>query len=144
MGLDRLHDAAAEEGDAAIAADELAAAGQHDQVVIAAPDVLGEGRRDPAIRELHRVREVGIEQLGIAPAQRHEGGLVGHVVAHVDDEGAPAGESWAALNVVGEHYRALMTSEAFYRSERFEDVVAGIDRALTNPDELARVPLRDG
>jgi CDP-glycerol glycerophosphotransferase (TagB/SpsB family) len=53
------------------------------------------------------------------------------------DEGAPPGERWASLNTVGEHYRQLMESEAFYRAERFEDVVAGIDRALAAPGELA-------
>jgi hypothetical protein len=52
------------------------------------------------------------------------------------DEGAPQGERFAALNTVGEHYRQLMESEAFYRAERFEDVVAGIERALANPAEL--------
>jgi CDP-Glycerol:Poly(glycerophosphate) glycerophosphotransferase len=53
------------------------------------------------------------------------------------DEGAPSGESWAIKNVSGEHYRRLMASEAFYRAERFEDVVTGIERALANPGELA-------
>jgi hypothetical protein len=53
------------------------------------------------------------------------------------DEGAPAGESWAWKNVSGEHYRSLIESEAFYRAERFEDVVAGIERALRQPGELA-------
>jgi CDP-glycerol:poly(glycerophosphate) glycerophosphotransferase len=53
------------------------------------------------------------------------------------DEGAPAGESWALKNVSGEHYRQLMDSEAFYRAERFEDVVTGIERALSQPAELA-------
>ena len=53
------------------------------------------------------------------------------------DEGAPAGESWALQNVVGEHYRELAASDAFYRAERFEDVVAGIERSLAYPDELA-------
>src|SRR5207253_8830213 len=52
------------------------------------------------------------------------------------DEGAPRGESWALKNVSGEHYRQLMSSEAFDRAERFEDVVAGIERALSRPDEL--------
>lgn len=52
------------------------------------------------------------------------------------DEGAPPGESWAMKNVIGEHYRELLSSEAFYRAERFEDVVAGIEHALANPDEL--------
>jgi CDP-Glycerol:Poly(glycerophosphate) glycerophosphotransferase len=54
------------------------------------------------------------------------------------DEGAPAGESWAIKNVSGEHYRQLMASDAFYRAQRFEDVVAGIERALSHPDELAQ------
>ena len=53
------------------------------------------------------------------------------------DEGAPPGESWAAKNVVGEHYQELAASGAFYRAERFEEVVAGIERALEQPDELA-------
>jgi len=52
------------------------------------------------------------------------------------DEGAPAGESWAAKNVVGAHYRELVESGAFVRAERFEDVVAGIERCLAAPDEL--------
>jgi hypothetical protein len=54
------------------------------------------------------------------------------------DEGAPPGESWAIKNVSGEHYRQLMASEAFYRAERFEDVVTAIERALSHPDELAQ------
>ncbi|HET7367297.1 MAG TPA: CDP-glycerol glycerophosphotransferase family protein [Gaiella sp.] len=53
------------------------------------------------------------------------------------DEGAPPGESWAAKNVVGKHYEDLAGSGAFYRAERFEDVVTGIERALERPDELA-------
>jgi hypothetical protein len=52
------------------------------------------------------------------------------------DEGAPPGESWAAKNVIGEHYKELAASGAFYRAESFEEVVAGIDRALASPDEL--------
>jgi UDP-N-acetylglucosamine 2-epimerase len=62
------------------------------------------------------------------------------------DEGAPEGESHALKNVIGEHYRELATSEAFYRAGSFEEVVAGIERALAHPDELAeerrRVTLR--
>jgi hypothetical protein len=53
------------------------------------------------------------------------------------DEGGPPGESWALKNVLGEHYRELSESEAFYRANRFEDVVAGIESALASPDELA-------
>jgi CDP-glycerol glycerophosphotransferase (TagB/SpsB family) len=53
------------------------------------------------------------------------------------DEGAPPGESWAAKNVIGKHYRELIDSGAFLRAERFEDVVAGIERSLAAPEELA-------
>ena len=54
------------------------------------------------------------------------------------DEGAPPGESWAMKNVVGEHYRELIGSDAFLRAERFDEVVAGIERCLAAPGELAR------
>jgi hypothetical protein len=54
------------------------------------------------------------------------------------DEGAPPGESWAMKNVVGEHYRELIGSDAFLRAERFDDVVGGIERCLAAPGELAR------
>jgi UDP-N-acetylglucosamine:LPS N-acetylglucosamine transferase len=53
------------------------------------------------------------------------------------DEGGPPEESWALKNVLGEHYRELAESGAFYRAERFEDVAAGIERALASPAELA-------
>jgi CDP-glycerol glycerophosphotransferase (TagB/SpsB family) len=53
------------------------------------------------------------------------------------DEGAPAGESWAAKNVLGEHYRELVESEAFYRAHDFAELTAGIERALRDPGELA-------
>jgi CDP-Glycerol:Poly(glycerophosphate) glycerophosphotransferase len=53
------------------------------------------------------------------------------------DEGAPAGESWAWKNVSGEHYKSLIESDAFYRADRFDDVTAGIERALAHPGELA-------
>ena len=53
------------------------------------------------------------------------------------DEGAPPGESWAFKNVSGEHYKSLIESEAFYRAESFEEVVAAIERALAHPEELA-------
>jgi CDP-glycerol glycerophosphotransferase (TagB/SpsB family) len=53
------------------------------------------------------------------------------------DEGAPPGESWAAKNVIGEHYRALVDSGAFHTAQSFEEVVAGIERALADPGELA-------
>ena len=58
------------------------------------------------------------------------------------DEGAPAGESWALKNVVGEHYRELVTSNAFYRATRFEEVVSGIERSLRHPGELSAERLR--
>jgi hypothetical protein len=53
------------------------------------------------------------------------------------DEGGPPGESWALKNVLGEHYRELAASSAFYRADRFEEVADGIERALANPGELA-------
>ncbi len=53
------------------------------------------------------------------------------------DEGVPPGESWALKNVIGEHYRELAASDAFYRAAEFDDVVAGIEHALARPDELA-------
>jgi len=53
------------------------------------------------------------------------------------DEGAPPGESWAAKNVGGEHYRQLVASEAFHRARDFDEVAAGIERSLANPGELA-------
>jgi CDP-glycerol glycerophosphotransferase (TagB/SpsB family) len=53
------------------------------------------------------------------------------------DEDAPPGERWAAMNVLGEHYRQLMESAAFYRAHDFDEVASGIERALANPDELA-------
>jgi UDP-N-acetylglucosamine:LPS N-acetylglucosamine transferase len=53
------------------------------------------------------------------------------------DEGAPPGESWALKNVSGEHYKSLIESEAFYRADSFDDVVAGLERALAQPGELA-------
>ena len=58
------------------------------------------------------------------------------------DEGAPAGESWAAKNVVGKHYEELAASGAFYRAESFDDVVAGLQRALSQPGELAEARRR--
>jgi UDP-N-acetylglucosamine:LPS N-acetylglucosamine transferase len=59
------------------------------------------------------------------------------VVCVLYDEGAPPGESWAAKNVVGQHYRELAASGAFHTAESFEQVVAGIERALEHPAELA-------
>jgi hypothetical protein len=58
------------------------------------------------------------------------------------DEGAPAGESWAAKNVVGKHYEELAGSGAFYPAESFDEVVAGVDRALAHPEELAEARRR--
>ena len=58
------------------------------------------------------------------------------------DEGAPAGESWAAKNVVGKHYEELAASGAFYRAESFDEVVAGLERALADPGELGEARRR--
>ena len=46
-------------------------------------------------------------------------------------------ESWAAKNVTGKHYEELIESHAFYRATTFDEVTAGIERALARPDELA-------
>lgn len=54
-----------------------------------------------------------------------------------DEVGGPPGESWAAKSIIGEHYRDVAESGAFYRAESFEEVVAGIERSLERPDELA-------
>jgi UDP-N-acetylglucosamine 2-epimerase len=59
------------------------------------------------------------------------------VVCVLYDEGAPPGESWAAKNVIGEHYKELAASGAFHTAESFDEVVDGVERALANPDELA-------
>ena len=49
-------------------------------------------------------------------------------------------------NLIGEHYRELAESNAFYRAASFEEVVEGVGRALAHPEELAderrRVALR--
>jgi CDP-Glycerol:Poly(glycerophosphate) glycerophosphotransferase len=54
------------------------------------------------------------------------------------DEGAQPGERFAELNVGGEHYRELASSDALYRADGFDAMVAGIERSLAHPDELAR------
>jgi hypothetical protein len=53
------------------------------------------------------------------------------------DEGAPEGEQHAPLNVTGRHYEEVVASNAFVRATDFEEVVAGIERSLDQPDELA-------
>jgi CDP-glycerol glycerophosphotransferase (TagB/SpsB family) len=58
-------------------------------------------------------------------------------VCVVFDEGAPEGERWAQLNLVGEHYRELAMSEAFVRADSFQELVHGVERCLDNPHELA-------
>ena len=58
------------------------------------------------------------------------------------DEGAPEGEHWAGLNLVGEHYRELAESDAFSRAHDFEQLVACVERALEHPEELAAERVR--
>ncbi len=58
-------------------------------------------------------------------------------VCVVYDEGAPPGETWAAKNILGVHYRDLMSSTAFYRAANFGEVTEAIERALRHPDELS-------
>jgi len=59
------------------------------------------------------------------------------VVCVLYDEGAPEGERHAALNVTGRHYEEVIASNAFVRAGDFDEVVAGIERSLARPDELA-------
>jgi CDP-glycerol glycerophosphotransferase (TagB/SpsB family) len=53
------------------------------------------------------------------------------------DEGGPAGERHAELNVTGQHYDELIRSGAFLRATDFGQVVGGIERSLSHPTELA-------
>jgi len=53
------------------------------------------------------------------------------------DEGAPPGESWAVKSVIGEHYVDVASSGAFLEARSFDEVVAGIERCLAAPRELA-------
>ena len=50
------------------------------------------------------------------------------------DEGAPAGESWAAKSTIGAHYVDVAGSGAFEEARSFDEVVAGIERSLERPD----------
>jgi CDP-glycerol:poly(glycerophosphate) glycerophosphotransferase len=59
------------------------------------------------------------------------------VVCVLYDEGAPPGEQQAVLNVTGKHYEELIASDAFVRAGSFEEVVAGVERSLAAPHELA-------
>ena len=47
------------------------------------------------------------------------------------------GEAWAAKSLIGEHYLDVAASGAFHEARSFEEVVAGIERCLDAPDELA-------
>jgi CDP-glycerol glycerophosphotransferase (TagB/SpsB family) len=53
------------------------------------------------------------------------------------DEGAPPGERWAGLNLVGEHYRRLAESAAFLRAYEFDELIRDIERCIEHPSELA-------
>lgn len=60
------------------------------------------------------------------------------VVCVLYDEGCgPPEESWAAKSVIGEHYRDVASSGAYHAARSFEEVVAGIERSLADPGELA-------
>jgi len=52
------------------------------------------------------------------------------------DEGAPEGRTWAELNLMGAHYRALMDSDAFLRAGSFDELVGALRRSLEAPAEL--------
>jgi len=58
------------------------------------------------------------------------------VVCVLYDEGAPAGSRYAINNVVGDHYKQLMASGAFYEAYSFEESLQKLKRALENPREL--------
>ncbi len=58
------------------------------------------------------------------------------------DEGAPPGEWWAEKSVVGEHYRVLRASGAYFEARSFDDVAQGIDEALAHPDARAAERVR--
>lgn len=49
------------------------------------------------------------------------------------DEGAPEGERYAALNVVGRHYQPLFASHAFEAARSFDELVAALGRSLAEP-----------
>ncbi len=53
-------------------------------------------------------------------------------VRHVE-EGAPPGRTWAELNLLGVHYRALMQSDAILRAANFDELVEALGRSLSNP-----------
>lgn len=61
------------------------------------------------------------------------------VVCVLYDEGGggPPEESWAAKSVIGEHYRDVAASGAYHPATSFDEVVAGIERSLADPGELA-------
>ncbi len=59
------------------------------------------------------------------------------VICVLYDEGAPKNEQYARKNVIGEHYRELVGSGAFYRAESFEEVARAIEQCLAWPDEHA-------
>ena len=60
------------------------------------------------------------------------------VICVLYDEGGSAGpDSWAAKSVIGEHYRDVAESGAFLEARSLEEVVAGIERSLAAPAELA-------
>jgi hypothetical protein len=53
------------------------------------------------------------------------------------DEGAPPGRQYAVHQLEGMHYRKLAASGAFYRAKDFDELTAGLERALAQPGELA-------
>lgn len=58
------------------------------------------------------------------------------VVCILYDHDAPTGSRYALDSVVGDHYRSLMQSGAFYRATDFEESTAMLYRALNDPAEL--------
>ena len=57
------------------------------------------------------------------------------VVCTLYDENAPPGVVFAAHNVLGEHYKELVASGAFYSARNFNETTSAIDRCLAAPEE---------
>ena len=57
------------------------------------------------------------------------------VVCTLYDENAPPGVIFAALNVLGEHYKELVASDSFYSAKTFDETTSAIDRCLAAPAE---------
>ena len=96
----------------------------------------GELRRHRGPRDAAPARRRRRLQRGDDPARRARGRPAGRL--RPLRRGSAARESWAAKNVVGEHYQELAASGAFHRAERFEEVVSGSSAHSRSPTNLPR------